>query len=439
MERVQMGVASKGLSSQSGETAPWGQGLRLLVSGRPPALAFIVVGGAVLAFAEALIASLQVETGITAVAEAFALMLLINFTALASILIILGAFKKIVSENLYRGTPRFNTFAVSYGSYIFAGAAATVVHYSLLSFFGLGGASPSVGYIAADSIMLMMGVITLGFLSDAYYTVVERLRAQQATLHDQVNELEKSRQQITVAEENLRREIAEMLHGRVQSRLVVAWHQLGQCEVLMNTDPKEAQKLLAHVRQEIDQIREHEIREASHLLHPSIIQVGLLPAVRSLIDRFVPNFKVALHIDPKLTKLDDPANNRIEEDVRLVGYRVLEEAFSNIYRHAQATRVDVSLAVGSDQQLGIVVLDDGAGFDANASRQGLGLNSIAARVGQSNGTWTISSAPGKGTRLSTFLPLRRLTQDLEDLESQDDSAELEPAVAAERFARARAS
>jgi signal transduction histidine kinase len=223
-------------------------------------------------------------------------------------------------------------------------------------------------------------------------------------LQEQVEELEKSRKLITTAEENLRREIAELLHGRVQSRLVVAWHRLGQCEQLIIDKPAEAKALLRQVRGEIDDIREHEVRQASHLLHPSIIQVGLVPAVRSVIHQYVSDFRVALHVDPKLAELDNPANNRIPESIRLVGYRVIEEALSNIGRHAHAAQVDISLAAGSDQRLGIVILDDGQGFDTTRFQRGLGLNAIATRVEQSGGAWFISSAPARGTRLSAFLP-----------------------------------
>ena len=56
-----------------------------------------------------------------------------------------------------------------------------------------------------------------------------------------LGELQRSRQQVTAAEERLRREIAELLHGRVQSRLIVAWHRLGQCQRLGLARSHEAQ------------------------------------------------------------------------------------------------------------------------------------------------------------------------------------------------------
>ena len=99
-------------------------------------------------------------------------------------------------------------------------------------------------------------------------------------------ELNRSRFRMASAEEGLRKEIAEMLHGKVQTSLLVAWHRLGECEGLLEKDPSEAKALLQEIREELDRIREREVREASHSLHPSVIRVGLLPAVRTLLESF---------------------------------------------------------------------------------------------------------------------------------------------------------
>ena len=210
---------------------------------------------------------------------------------------------------------------------------------------------------------------------------------------------------MTTAEERLRREIAEFLHGRVQTRLVIAWHRLGELQELMDTDPVKARELLATVREEIDQIRERDVRQASHLLHPSIIQVGLVPAVRSLATRFEEHFDIRLEIDPEMEDLDSPIENRIPEQIRLAAYRVLEDAINNVYRHAEARAVKIDIRVAPKNQLAVSVRDDGHGFDTANFQPGLGIGSIAARVGQVGGTWEISSTIGGGTVLSAQLPL----------------------------------
>ena len=153
-------------------------------------------------------------------------------------------------------------------------------------------------------------------------------------LQQRVDELQESRRQITAAEERLRREIAEVLHSRVQSKLLVAGHQLGRVESMVDDDPASAKKLLAETRMELDEIREREIRDASHLLHPSIIRIGLVPAVRSLIGRFEDFFRISIEVDSHLPKLDNIVDNQLPEELRLTAYRCVEEALNNIQRHA---------------------------------------------------------------------------------------------------------
>jgi signal transduction histidine kinase len=151
-------------------------------------------------------------------------------------------------------------------------------------------------------------------------------------------------------------------------------------------------------------VREHDVRQVSHLLHPSIIQVGLVPALERLTEDFLPQFQIDLHVEDPVADLDDPEHNHLPEAVRLAAYRVVEEAFGNAARHALARHVELALALRAER-LAIHVRDDGRGFDPAAIRAGLGLSSIAARVGAVGGTWGVTSAPGQGTTLEALLPL----------------------------------
>ncbi|MBI3978402.1 MAG: response regulator [Chloroflexi bacterium] len=224
-------------------------------------------------------------------------------------------------------------------------------------------------------------------------------------IQGRIEDLQRSRQRITAVEERQRREIAELLHGRVQAKLLVAWYQLGECKRLLDTDPVHAAALLDEVMDTLDHVRDQEVRQASHLLHPSIIRIGLAPAVRSLAARFEEFFQVAVQTAPEIAELDDPAHNRIPERLRLMAYRVAEEALNNILRHAEASSVTVSLAVDGEGGIEIAVRDDGCGFDPARVKPGLGLSSIADRVAQAGGTWRLTSAVGQGTEVMVRLPL----------------------------------
>jgi signal transduction histidine kinase len=219
-------------------------------------------------------------------------------------------------------------------------------------------------------------------------------------LQARVAELDRSRGLITEAEERLRREIAEVLHSRVQNRLLIIWYRLGDVQDLLDSTTGNARGVVSEIREQIDDIREQDVRELSHRLHPSIIRAGLLTALESLAEE-TQTLQVTVQADAAVQALDEASG--VSDVVRLTAYRVVEEALGNAMKHAAATRVDVTLHVGEDG-LQLEVLDNGRGFDPQQVRPGLGLGSIAARVGRIGGRWTIQSAPGAGTRLSVVLP-----------------------------------
>jgi two-component system sensor histidine kinase UhpB len=223
-------------------------------------------------------------------------------------------------------------------------------------------------------------------------------------LSEQVEELQRSRQRITEAEERQRREIAELLHGRVQTKLLLASHRLAEFERLLATNPAQAGALVEAVRVELDEIREQDVRKASHLLHPTIIRLGLVPALHLLADRFEPQFRVKVSASPEIAELDDPIANRLAESLRLGAYRIVEEALGNCAKHALPSLVEV-LLVREQDQLVMQVRDDGRGFDPDTMRPALGLGSIDGRVDQLRGSWDLAGALGAGATLTVRLPL----------------------------------
>jgi signal transduction histidine kinase len=84
-------------------------------------------------------------------------------------------------------------------------------------------------------------------------------------------------------------------------------------------------------------------------------------------------------------------------------YRIAQEALANAYRHANATKIGISLIYGP-KEVGLRVKDDGIGFDARQSR-GMGLGHISERVRELGGQMTVEAAPGKGVILGATLPV----------------------------------
>ncbi|MGZ3183637.1 MAG: sensor histidine kinase [Telluria sp.] len=96
--------------------------------------------------------------------------------------------------------------------------------------------------------------------------------------------------------------------------------------------------------------------------------------------------------------------SRVGGELAISAYRIVQEALSNIMKHATATQARVTLLVGP-QDLGITVHDDGGGFDVEQASEGIGIIGMRERVVAMGGTISISSAPGEGTTIGIVLPL----------------------------------
>ena len=84
-------------------------------------------------------------------------------------------------------------------------------------------------------------------------------------------------------------------------------------------------------------------------------------------------------------------------------FRIAQEALANVARHSSASRVELSIEYGKDA-VTLVIKDDGRGFDTSAPHSGLGLHSMQERAESLGGSFSVTSEPGRGTRIVVALP-----------------------------------
>ncbi len=166
------------------------------------------------------------------------------------------------------------------------------------------------------------------------------------------------------------------------------------------------QKECAETLTYVDQVIE-EIRRISRELSPCILEdLGLSTAVRWLTDTFSTHFH--LPIDLVMPDLDD----LIGPEAQIHVYRILQEALTNIGKHAQARRVAVCIRSGS-RRISFSVQDDGQGFELsapspqNGRQKGLGLITMRERVQMLGGFLDLWSRKGEGTRIRFDIPIAR--------------------------------
>ena len=117
--------------------------------------------------------------------------------------------------------------------------------------------------------------------------------------------------------------------------------------------------------------------------------------------------------------VNDSAEERLHPEIERSVYRVVQEALTNIARHAHARAGRVRVKTEA-QTLEVTIADDGVGFDAAdverpGRRRGLGLLGMRERVSQLRGRIDIQSAPGRGTTIAVELPRVDRPAPIEDL------------------------
>ncbi|MBI4876191.1 MAG: sensor histidine kinase, partial [Acidobacteria bacterium] len=141
------------------------------------------------------------------------------------------------------------------------------------------------------------------------------------------------------------------------------------------------------------------VRELSQLLHPPVLDdFGLDAALRWLAEGFTQRTGVGVAYESDFT-------GRLAEDIELHLFRITQEAFTNIARHAGASRVELALQQ-SASALVLRVADNGRGLvpASNASPKGLGMIGMRARARSAGGELNLQSAPGAGLEIKVRVP-----------------------------------
>jgi len=204
--------------------------------------------------------------------------------------------------------------------------------------------------------------------------------------------------QVISAQDEERARVARELHDSTAQMLAAVMLQLGVAARENESPVLDAR--IATVRDMVADALE-EVRNLSHTIHPRVLDDLGLAAALSWLTR---QTREQESLDAEAFADDGAPIPRLEATVL---YRVAQESLRNAVRHAQAHRVEVWLRRTATTAT-LEVVDDGRGFDvrrAEERRPGMGLFSMRERVGLANGTLSVESAPGRGTRVVATVPL----------------------------------
>ncbi|MFC5470983.1 sensor histidine kinase [Cohnella suwonensis] len=211
-------------------------------------------------------------------------------------------------------------------------------------------------------------------------------------------ELRLSRERVIMTREEERRRLRRDLHDGLGSGLASIMLRLDEAKLHDGGLPEPSRKALetaqSLTREAIADIR----RLVYSLRPPALDEFGLSFALKELALQFE---------DPSLRVLLDGLDRRLtlSAAAEVAVYRIVQEALTNVVKHAGANRCEIRLQL-QDDALRLEISDNGKGL-SEAPSPGIGIRSIRERAEELGGTCLLQSSPGRGTRISVELPIGR--------------------------------
>lgn len=247
--------------------------------------------------------------------------------------------------------------------------------------------------IIADDLVYENNPVRLVLAND----ITEKLRAE-AEVNEQRERQQKLLTKISIqAQERERDEIGKELHDNINQILAAGKLYMDISLAKNGKDLEIMKKSHEHIVLAIE-----EIRKLSHsLVAPSLGNITLIEAIEALFA----NIRLATSL--KLELVNHNYNEEgIDKNINLMFYRIIQEQINNVIKHAGAKNVTVQLSANPDT-VGLIIEDNGVGFDNGTVSKGIGLRNISTRIGIYDGAMQIIAAPGKGCKLDIAIPMRR--------------------------------
>lgn len=205
---------------------------------------------------------------------------------------------------------------------------------------------------------------------------------------------------IIEAQENEKKRISRDIHDGPAQSLANVIFKAEYASKIIDSSPVKAKREIAELQEDVRNTLK-DIRKIIYDLMPmSLDDLGLVPTIKKLISNIMDNSKI--HVDFAVTQ-----NSIIDNQLtNLMVFRVIQEAFNNIVKHANCKNVSISLHI-SDIEIEVTIIDDGVGFDVAKTLEkplGYGLYNMKERIEIVNGMLEIKSIINKGSTISIRIP-----------------------------------
>lgn len=207
---------------------------------------------------------------------------------------------------------------------------------------------------------------------------------------------------IIEAQENEKKRISRDIHDGPAQSLANVIFKAEYASKIIDSSPVKAKREIAELQEDVrDTLKD--IRKIIYDLMPmSLDDLGLVPTIKKLISNIMDNYSIDVDFHVTQSSIID---NQL---TNLMVFRVIQEAFNNIVKHAKCKNVKMRLHI-SDIEIDVMIVDDGIGFDVLQNIEkplGYGLYNMKERIEIVNGTIEINSAINKGSTIKIRIPNR---------------------------------
>jgi PAS domain S-box-containing protein len=224
---------------------------------------------------------------------------------------------------------------------------------------------------------------------------ISSLKDLENTLADERLQRQKEISETVIrVQEKERTRIGHELHDNVNQILSTTMLFVDMLTPDSNEQKQIKEKSLFYIKNAIDEIR----KLSKELVVPQLKEQGLADSIQSLID----DIHLAHPIRIKFTH--DLESDLLSSGKRTTLFRIVQEQLKNILKHSKAKKAEITLQTMQDD-VRLIIKDNGVGFDSTKTHQGIGLSNIYERVSFYNGSVTIDTAPGKGCSVTVTLSL----------------------------------
>ncbi len=227
------------------------------------------------------------------------------------------------------------------------------------------------------------------------------------------HELQHSRARLVVTREEERRRLRRDLHDGIGPTLASLAQRIDTASYLVVDEPQRTTALLQEVKVQVRMTIADLRRVVEDLRPPVLDEFGLIAAVR---DHLIP---AQAHRGLVIQCIAGEPLTPLPAAVEVAAFRIVQEALSNVVRHAEARRAVVHLLLERPDLLVVEVTDDGRGLPATR-RAGVGLRSMRERAEELGGTLAVNQRASGGTVVRAELPFTQLPSDIYQQDEKSD-------------------